>query len=490
MTDRLDFERQLEARLRARAAVASRPFDAATIAHQAVVDDRRRRWIGRLEWPTSRPALGWLIVGLLLAIALLGAIGVGAGALLSPSRAPSPSPAPASKIAFYSDRTGTTEIYVMNADGSGQTNVSHGPGDFSAPDGAWSPDGSRIAFTSDRDGNLNVYVVNADGSGLANVSNDPCGAGGPRWSPDGSRIAFSSGPTGYRGDSNPPPAAGDCGSTIYVVNADGSGRTNLTNGPAQPGGWSPDGSRFAFISDRGGNWDVYAVNVDGSGLTNLSNDPGFDDFSDNTLADGPAWSPDSSRVSFVSDRECKVAGGKLDVYVVNADGSGLTNLGNAGPIINGGVVGCAPSDPPIRGYDPDAAHVAFVEGFGDGKGEELFVMNADGSGLTRLTNNAVDDHNLVWSPDMSRIAWHRSIAGNTEIWVVNPDGSGQTRLSIGPEGDALRDGGWSPDSSRIAFGSNRDGNGEIYLVNANGSGLTNLTNNPGEDGGPVWSPGR
>jgi TolB protein len=307
------------------------------------------------------------------------------------------------------------------------------------------------------------------------------------WSPDGSRIAFKG--------SNPPPAAGGCVSTIYVVNADGSGRTNLTNGPADAGhgGWSPDGTRFAFTSDRDGNAEIYVVNADGSALTNVTNDPGFNNFSDNPGNDGSAWSPDSSRLSFIA--QCKVVGGKLELYVVNADGSGLTYVGHPDPDVIGGWMGCDasfdPNGPPISGgYDPNAAHVAFVKGFGDGKGEELFVMNADGSGLTRLTNNAVDDHNLVWSPDMSRIAWGRSIAGNAEIWVVNPDGSGLTRLSNGPEGDALRDGGWAPDSSRIAFGSSRDGNEEIYLVNADGSGLTNLTNNPGEDNGPVWSPAR
>jgi hypothetical protein len=81
MTDRVDFETRLEERLRARAALASRPFDAAMIAGQVVAVDGRRRRIGRLEWPSTRPALGWLVMALLLAIALLGAV-AGVGALL------------------------------------------------------------------------------------------------------------------------------------------------------------------------------------------------------------------------------------------------------------------------------------------------------------------------------------------------------------------------------------------------------------------------
>jgi len=409
---------------------------------------------------------------------------------VSPSPSTSASPRPAGKIAFFSDRDGKTQIYVMNADGSGQTNVSQGPGDFNG--NPWSPDGSRIAFSSDREGKGEVYVVNADGSGLTNVSNDPCGAGGiPAWSPDSSRIAFSSSPTGFRG-SNPPPPADGCVSTIYAVNADGSGRTNLTNGPADFGAWSPDSSRIAFTSNRDGNGEIYLVNADGSGLARLTNNPGEDG--------GPVWSPDSSRVFFAS--QCKVVGGKLGRYVVNADGSGLTYLGLPPYDPIGYFVGCAPTyDGPIApevlpglsviyaSYAPDGTRAALQVGNGRGN-EEIYVVNADRSGLTRLTNNPADDSNMVWSPDSARIAWNRSSDGTTEIYVMNADGSGQNRLSSGPDGDTLRDGGWSPDSSRIAFVSNRDGNGEIYVVDTDGSGLTNLTNDPGQDGGPVWSPAR
>jgi Tol biopolymer transport system component len=361
-------------------------------------------------------------------------------------RASQPGPAapgPAGKIAFNSDRNGNVEIYVMNADGSGQTNVSHGPGDITS--GAWSPDGSRIAFTSDRDGNLNVYVVNADGSGLTNVSNDPCTDGLLAWSPDSSRIAFISGgrfgpPQGY---ATLQPAPAGCPSTIDVVNADGSGLTNVTTSPGDDnfGAWSPDGARIAFTSDRTGNDEMYVVNADGSGLTNLSNNPSDQEaFTSNPSADGPVWSPDSSRIRFTSVRD-----GSLDLYVMNADGSGVTRLTN----------------------------------------------------VARLTHNPAVDESIwfpsptggpVWSPDGSRIAFiaDRPGDGNGAIYVVNADGSGLTNLSNSPGSDGV--GAWSLDGSRIAFTSNRDGNTEIYVVNADGSGFTNLTNNPGEDGGPVWLP--
>ena len=118
------------------------------------------------------------------------------------------------KIAFTSVRDGNGEIYVMNADGSSQTNVTNNSAGDTNP--AWSPDGKRIAFMSDRDGDVEVYVMNADGSGKVNVSNSPLTTDqDPAWSPDGTEIVFS------RSDG---PRSG----AIFVMNADGSGQTQLT----------------------------------------------------------------------------------------------------------------------------------------------------------------------------------------------------------------------------------------------------------------------
>jgi Tol biopolymer transport system component/DNA-binding CsgD family transcriptional regulator len=419
-------------------------------------------------------------------------------------------PAATAKIAFYSDRDGNREIYVMNADGSGQTNVSNGPGDDSfsldpaGANGAWSPDGSRIAFTSNRDGNKEVYVVNADGSGRTRLSNNPCEDGVLAWSPDGSRIALSSLNSNVRfgGGDNPTvaPAAGDCRSTIYVVNADGSGLTYLSNGPGDDGfgAWSPDGSRIAFTSNRDGNQEIYVVNADGSGLTNLSNNPSDEEgFTSNPGVDGTVWSPDSSRIRFVSVRD-----GNLGLYVVNADGSGLTYLGHPGPIFGGATSagGGWSSDLSLISWgppSPDGSRMPFISA-PDGN-EELYVVNADGSGPINLSNsNPGAEHRGPWSPDSSRIAFLSDRDGNQEIYVVNADGSGQTNLTNNPGDDGGSGVGgpmgpdiaWSPDGSRIAFLTRRDGNGEIYIMNADGSGQTNLTNNPGEDYAAIWSPVR
>jgi hypothetical protein len=155
-------------------------------------------------------------------------------------------------IAFVSDRDGNDEIYVMNADGSGQTNLTHNVARDYSP--AWSPDGAHIAFVSYRDGNDEIYVMNADGSDVNRLTATTTNADYPAWSPDGTRIAFRR----------------DYGE-IYVMNADGSGQTNLTHntsgGTIDTPSWSPDGARIAF---RGDNGEICVMDRDGTNVRNLS----------------------------------------------------------------------------------------------------------------------------------------------------------------------------------------------------------------------------
>ena len=223
--------------------------------------------------------------------------------------------------------------------------------------------------------------------------------------------------------------------------------------------WSPDGRRIAFDSDRDGNTEIYVMNADGSGVTRLTNHDARDSV--------PAWSPDGRRIAFQSYRD-----GNLEIYLMNADGSGVTRLTD-----NDAQDG-------TPAWSPDGRRIAFYS-MRDGN-TEIYVMNADGSGVTRLTHNGAEDVTPAWSPDGRHIAFSSEREGNLEIYVMNADGSGVTRLTHNGARDLFPD--WSPDGRRIAFHSNRDGNWEIYAINADGSGVTNLTQNDARDVIPAWSP--
>jgi Tol biopolymer transport system component len=117
---------------------------------------------------------------------------------------------------------------------------------------------------------------------------------------------------------------------------------------------------------------------------------------------------------------------------------------------------------------------------------EIYVMDPDGGGQVRLTENTAEDYSPAWSPDGQRLAFVSSRDGNTEIYVMNADGASQTRLTSNAAND-LRP-VWSPDGSRIAFVTDRGGNDEIYRMNTDGSDQTNLTNNLADDSSLSYSP--
>ncbi len=182
----------------------------------------------------------------------------------------------------------------------------------------------------------------------------------------------------------------------------------------------------------------------------------------------PAMAPDGERLAFAT---CRTIAQK--VYVQNVDGSGLKEISSMR--IQDGDGPC-----PDPAWSPDGRQLVFVNyDYG------LFVINADGTDLTRLEPEGYDP---AWSPDGQQIAFtsHR-YQQELAIGVMHRDGSDFRVLTNNREVHDQRP-AWSPDGQRIAFVSDRDGNREIYVMNRDGSDQRRLTYHDAQEWGPVWSP--
>jgi TolB protein len=291
---------------------------------------------------------------------------------------------------------------------------------------------------------------------------------------------------------------------IFVVNPDGTELRRLTpeggfdRGPV----WSPDGSQILFTSQD----DLYVMNGDGSGRTLLAEGDGFAAY---------RWSPDGSMIAVVA---VTISGADVfeDLWVMNADGTNSRELaGNAsGPTWSPdgsslAYFSSSLSDPHVRvinldgtgdrrvtndpvaafqpAWSPDGSRIAMVT-LG---AKDLLLINPDGSGLVNLTPGGTDDDSPTWSPDGSRIAFNTGPENQpleSDIAVVNPDGSSRIVLTNNPGFDLSPS--WSADGSKIVFESSATGNSEIFVMNADGTGQMNLTNRPGaHDTEPDWSRG-
>lgn len=178
----------------------------------------------------------------------------------------------------------------------------------------------------------------------------------------------------------------------------------------------------------------------------------------------------AGRIAFSSNRD-----GNPEIYVMNVDGAGQTRLTTTDAFTY--------DDDPK--WSPDGAKIAYTSAFLGFLGD-IYVMNADGTGQTRLTSNVANDQGPTWSPDEQKIAFHSVRDSNADIYVMNADGTGETRLTDDVALD-LRP-AWSPDGQRIAFMSGTF-TFDIYVMNADGTGRTRLTNTyPAGDALPQWSP--
>ena len=341
------------------------------------------------------------------------------------------------KIAFTSSNGA---IYTVEPDGSNQRQLTTG----AFP--KWSPDGTEIVFAEPGEGDISV--MSADGSNLINLSTTGKAYGYyPTWSPDGTSVAFSKG--------TPPVNMND----IFMMDLDGSNQTNLTKTPKigelYPD-FSPDGSQICFFRDSGYEGKsvpgIYVMDADGSDSTLLyeygEDAPGQCD-----------WSPDGKKIALTAiiavSKEVKKAVKKAiakgtfqkakekaqaaaddEVYVINTDGSGRTNLtSNSAADVN-------------PHWSPDGKKITFAS---DRDGDlDIYTMDADGSDVAQVTNARYDDGAPDWQP-LPRTTPPKAADGSDEAQVTKKPGvedvdrNRPERTVIVKPGDSL----WSISEERL-----------------------------------------
>jgi Tol biopolymer transport system component len=261
---------------------------------------------------------------------------------------------------------------------------------------------------------------------------------------------------------------------IYIMNPDGTQQTRLTYTEAneQHPVGSPDGKFIAFSASYEGDEEIYRMQIDGSDITRLTTSLGNDW--------GPAWSPDGNWLVFASQRD-KIEGYEgppPELYVINNDGSGLRRLTN-----NTTSDSCA-------SWSPDMLQIAFSSFRYDFDFVRLMVLDSDGTVAQLPLVIPEDAYCPVWSPDGQQIAFNTADVqnGNGDIWMVYPDGTGLHQLSPFDLPARFRGVRWSPDGQWLVFSADTGSGYDVYRSTLDGQ-VVNLTPlSVEDDGSPSWIP--
>ncbi len=335
-------------------------------------------------------------------------------------------------LAFTSDRSGALEIYVRSlGEGGTESALTADGGQNVQP--AWSPDGMQMAYHSNKSGG--IWVMPARGGVARQVAAE---GSRPAWSPDGLRIAYQS---DEHVDVTPSAYGASAGSTIWVVNADGTGARGLTSNARPLGGhaspaWSPDGRFIGFtVFDGGRENGAWIVDASSGLVTQLES--GFRVYE-------MVFAPDG--------RSIYMAGGEALIYRLPFDPRNGVRRGPTEPIALPGVPG-------VRGLSvsADGKHLTFA---GLALNSQIWSqpIRADGSArgeATALTRDISRRTSMATiSPDGSRIAYMSSRKGDPpNVWVMDLDGGRKVQVTSSDAAEGKPS--WFPDSERLAYFSNR-----------------------------------
>jgi len=404
------------------------------------------------------------------------------------------------------DEKGNYQIYLYTL-ATGENVKLTNTESVSNADPSLSPDGKQIAFVSFHHGNAEIYTMNIDGSNVRRITNHPAFDNYPVFSPDGTQIAFQSNRENERTE-------------IYLQNLNNDlppvkisrfeGDTAIA-----PKCWSVDGTEILFINNQNGKDQIMQARVEPYPARLVLDDAETD-------LNIPRLAPDGKQILY----EARLPDRSIEIRLTDLETKKRTRS----------IFKTAPDYTPNHlltpAWSPDGGAIAFVHKVGGNS--EIFIINADGSHLKKLTNEPLQDSSPVFSPDGKEIFFARYFYDKSRLYRMNIDGSNQRRLTekegfevgaaFSPDGRWLAFSGdrmnpesrgldiylldtgnptdekrltarrlhesspaFSPDGKRITFISIADGNPEIYLMNSDGTRLMRLTHSKWEEFAPQFS---
>lgn len=307
--------------------------------------------------------------------------------------------------------TSSIEIYKINADNTGLTNLTNDPANDTKS--SWKPDGTKILFTSDRTGVASLYTMNYDGTDVTMITDGVIEVEQGAYSYDGTKIAFST-----------------TTSDLIIMNADGSSPTQIVAGELASVGtpyiWSPDGLQLAYSHDDSddASLDLVTINVDGTNPTTI--------LDTEDTAYFQAWSPDGSKIAYTLFDET----GFGEVYTIKPDGSDNFQVSHTS---SGIFVYIGAST-----WSQDSTRLVFVV-YDDGAGTfTATIVDADGTNQQPILDGIFT---MSWSPDNTRILAARVENGTGLVQLItsDPDGTNQQNLSeTAIIGETLGTFSWQP----------------------------------------------